>query len=389
MHALHITPYFAPAFRYGGPPRSVLGLCRGLRDAGVGVEVITTAADGEGILPVQTDCPVEYDGIRVTYLSPAFPRRFFGARLRAALSEALPRADLCHIHGLWNVPEWAAARAARSGGVPYVLSPRGMLLPAALGHRRWRKRLAMALFERANVRHAALLHATSAPEADALAAVAPGRPIVTIPNGVDMDRCETGAHLRARLGIPTNAFVVLSLGRLHRIKRLDLVAGAFGHLRRRVPSAHLILAGPDEGGLLEGLMASLADHREFVHATGAVADSDRPSCFAAADVVVQCSDAESFGMVTVEAMAAGRAVVVTRTCPWPEIDARQCGYVVDQTEEAIADGLARLAAHPADRQAMGLRGVAYVRDRFAWPMVARRMMAAYTEMLMKRGRDVA
>ena len=35
MRVLHVTPYFAPAFRYGGPPRSVLGLCRALLRAGV------------------------------------------------------------------------------------------------------------------------------------------------------------------------------------------------------------------------------------------------------------------------------------------------------------------------------------------------------------------
>ena len=46
MRILHVTPYFAPAFRYGGPPRSVLGLCRALGAAGIDVEVLTTTADG-------------------------------------------------------------------------------------------------------------------------------------------------------------------------------------------------------------------------------------------------------------------------------------------------------------------------------------------------------
>ena len=51
MRVLHVTPYFAPAFRYGGPPRSILGLCRALGEAGVDVEVFTTTANGPEPLP--------------------------------------------------------------------------------------------------------------------------------------------------------------------------------------------------------------------------------------------------------------------------------------------------------------------------------------------------
>ena len=46
MRVVHVTPYFAPAFRYGGPPRSVLGLCRALGRAGADVRVVTTSANG-------------------------------------------------------------------------------------------------------------------------------------------------------------------------------------------------------------------------------------------------------------------------------------------------------------------------------------------------------
>ena len=49
MRVLHVTPYFAPAFVYGGPPRSVLGLCRALRRAGAQVDVVTTTANGSAL----------------------------------------------------------------------------------------------------------------------------------------------------------------------------------------------------------------------------------------------------------------------------------------------------------------------------------------------------
>src|SRR5262245_11788889 len=127
LRALHVTPYFAPAFAYGGPPRSILGLCRGLQGSGVDVSVLTTTAAGGSRPPLAAGSD-SYAGIPVRYFPHAFPRRLFGARgLRAAIDAEASRADLVHVHGLWHLPGWIAARAARRAGIPYVLSPRGML----------------------------------------------------------------------------------------------------------------------------------------------------------------------------------------------------------------------------------------------------------------------
>ena len=57
LRVLHVSAYFAPAFRYGGPPRSILGLCQALTRAGAAVEVFTTTANGDAPLPAATDVP--------------------------------------------------------------------------------------------------------------------------------------------------------------------------------------------------------------------------------------------------------------------------------------------------------------------------------------------
>src|SRR5262249_36544359 len=126
--------------------------------------VITLALDGAPAAANGHGEARAYEGVPVQYLPPAFPRRLFGARLQGPLTEALSRADVCHVHGIWNVPEWSATRLARAHGVPYVVSPRGMLLPAAFRRGRWRKRLAFELLERTSLERAAFLHATSTEE---------------------------------------------------------------------------------------------------------------------------------------------------------------------------------------------------------------------------------
>ncbi|MEP6919458.1 MAG: glycosyltransferase, partial [Acidobacteriota bacterium] len=301
---------------YGGPPASVLGLCQGLQRAGIDVEVVTTTANGRDSLPPSAPGGDVDQGVAVRYAERSWPRRFFGARVREPLADALSRADLCHIHGIWNVPEWWASYLARAARVPYVISPRGMLQPQAARIGRRRKEVALALLERRNLSGAALLHATSDQEAEAIRALGFGRPIAVVPNGVDLSCVEAvGRGYRARLGIPADAFVVLFLGRMHRIKRIDLLADAFVELRATHPRAHLVLAGPDEHQLLPDLRRRLSAHADHLHTIGAIHGGDKWALLRDADAMVQCSDSESFGLSVVESLAAGVPVVATRTCP--------------------------------------------------------------------------
>jgi glycosyltransferase involved in cell wall biosynthesis len=381
VRVLHVSPYFAPARQYGGPPASVLGLCKGLQGAGIDVEVVTTTANGRTPLPPSAAGGGEYEGVPVQYVAAAFPRRFFGARLRQPLTAALARADVCHIHGVWNVPEWWASRLARAGGVPYVVSPRGMLQPQAMRRGRWRKAIAYSLLERRNLEGAALLHATSEQEAAAIRDLRLDVPVATVPNGVDLAAARQAARgYRTRLGIPPGAFVVLFLGRMHRIKRLDLLGGAFAGVRATHPSVHLVLAGPDEHGLIPDLLRRLSEHAGAVHALDVVSGAEKWALLKDADVMVQCSDSESFGLAVVESLAAGVPVIATRTTPWGEIEARECGFWVEQSAPAIAAAIRTLVDDPARRARMGERAAALAHERYGWDAIAPAMARLYSEL---------
>ena len=75
-------------------------------------------------------------------------------------------------------------------------------------------------------------------------------------------------------------------------------------------------------------------------------------------------------MTVVESLAAGVPAVVTRTCPWPEIEMRQCGFWVEQNVPAIAAALRVLADDPANRRRMGENAMAFARERFGWDAIA-------------------
>lgn len=381
MRVLHVSAYFAPAFVYGGPPRTIFGLTRALRDASIDVRVVTTTANGADDLAAARD-GTTYGGVPVRYCERTFPRFLWNAQqIGGVLAEEAEAADLIHIHGLWHAPGWIAAAAARRTGVPYVLSPRGMLEPAARSIRSWRKRAAFVAFERRNLAGAARLHATAAAEAARLAVFADPARIVTIPNGVDLDAPSGTSDIRSHAGIAPGEPIVLFLGRVHPIKRLDLLIDAVAAVRQRHPDVHLVIAGPDERQTLSGLAPHLDRLGRAVHCVGYVDDAQKAAWLRAATLVGLCSDSENFGTVVAEALAARRPVVVTRTCPWPEVERAGCGFWIDQTAEAIADAIQQIIADPDGARAMGERGRTLVESTYAWPVIGRAMARCYEDVL--------
>ena len=389
MRVLHVTPYFAPAFRYGGPPRSILGLCRALGEAGVDVEVFTTTANGPDPLPAAPG-GTAYDGVPVRYFPLAWPRRYWrGAGLRSALMRSVAQADLVHIHGVWSITGWSGVSCARAAGVPYVISPRGMLQPVAMQRHRAMKSLAYWSVERANLRSAALLHATSPLEAAELTPYGP--PVVSIANGVTPAELSVAAVGRlldqARLR-PGDAIITF-LGRLHPIKRLDLLAEAFAIVRQAHSNARLVIAGPDEGGHraeVEPLFASFASDVRWLGAVGAETTGALLACSRA---LVLCSDSESFGMSVAEALMSAVPVVVTTRSGWVDVEKTGCGFSVAHDPVAIADGLLRILDRPTDAALMGMRGQAWARQTFAWDSIGRAMRDAYENVLVRSPRQVA
>jgi len=380
VRVVHVCAYFAPAFVYGGPPRSVFELCRAQQRAGADVRVVTTTANGDVELDEAIIGRGEYEGIPVHYCERAWPRSIFHApSLGAAVADALRDADILHIHGLWNATVWAAAAAARQEQRPYLLSPRGMLAPAALEHDAWRKRLVYPITDRRVIRDAARLHATSGTElADIEAMIGAGR-AVYVPNGVDLPPMSNADPRVARqqFGLPAGASIILFLGRLHPIKRLDLLAAAFARVRARYPEAHLVIAGPDESGHRAALAPLFTPFGSSVTWTGRVDDATKRRWLEAASALVMCSNAESFGMSVAEAMAAAKPVVVTRTCPWPDVESHSAGFWVEQAPDAIAHALMTLIGEPVTADAMGRRGRSLIAARYSWSHVAAALLAEY------------
>ncbi len=379
MRLAHLVPSYLPAVRYGGPIRSVHGLARGLVRLGHRVTVLTTNVDGPGESPVPVDRPVVLDGVTVRYVPVGRPRRIARApAMIPVLRQLLAKADLVHLHAVWQWPTWVGARAAERAGIPYVLSPRGMLVGELIARKSaLAKRLWLAAIERRTLARAAAIHATSAIEAAELRALRLDlAPVVEVPNGVDLPEREpdpTAAEAAWR-GVPPGSRV-LYLGRVSWEKGIDRLVEATA----LAPHWAVIIAGNDETGASDALRAlaaerGIADRLRF---TGRVEGDAKWALLAGADVLVLPSLSENWGLVVTEALGMGTPVVVTRGVGAAELVVRhELGAVVDGTPEALAAAIASLLRDPERRRAMGERGRRIVRERYSWDAVAPLMAEA-------------
>ena len=386
MKILHVVASYLPATRYGGTIVSVHGLCRALAERGHEVHVFTTSVDGDRDSNVPHETPVNVDGVTVWYFrSPRFRRVYWAPGLRRMLRGHVGEFDVVHTHAIYLWPLWTAARLAQQAGVPYVVSPRGMLEKELIEHKSavWKAGL-IGFIEKRTLEHAAAVHMTSVREAEQAAAFGFQLPPVSvIPNGVALDP-PSGARVSEGISnIAGGAPFVLFLGRVNWKKGLDRLINALPHMR----DARLVIAGNDEEEytLVLDDLARQAGVSDRVIFTGPIHGKDKAALLSSARVLALPSYSENFGNVVVEAMAAGCPVVVTREVGMADaVEEIGAGIVAEGTPAALGSAISALIADEPRRSQMGEKGRAAAADRFSWSAVAAQMEQMYQSVAASR-----
>ena len=137
------------------------------RQEGMKSKSLLRTLTGRETVPCQSELPVNLEGVQVRYFPcPLLRRLYWAPALGRALESEIGKFDAVHLHSVFLWPTWAAARAARKANVPYVLSPRGMLVRDLIGRRsRLAKSAWIQIIERSNLEQAAAVHLTSQLEA--------------------------------------------------------------------------------------------------------------------------------------------------------------------------------------------------------------------------------
>jgi glycosyltransferase involved in cell wall biosynthesis len=165
-------------------------------------------------------------------------------------------------------------------------------------------------------------------------------------------------------------FTVLYVGRLYRRKRVDILLRAATILRGRIPELELRVVG---GGPCAAALRALPGDAVWL---GDVSRAQLAAEFNRASVFCLPSVQEGFGIVLLEAMAAGKAIVASRAAAIPET-APHAALVEPDDPEALAAAIERLYYSAAEREANAAAGAEWVRQ-FDAPRVARLFLEAAT-----------
>ncbi|MGN6486037.1 MAG: glycosyltransferase [Thermomicrobiales bacterium] len=389
MISLHTSPIARIGQRdAGGMNVYVRSLALQLARQGIQVDIFTRRSD-----PLTPEVVTVSPGVTVIHIAAGppedLPKNDLFPYIHAFSSEAAiyslsaqVRYDIIHAH-YW-LSGLAAEQLKRYWHVPSLLmfhtTAHMKNAVAASADRETALRLET---ERVLVRQADGLVAGNPDErADLAAMLGASHPdtICMVPPGVDLTRFSPGdrAGERAALGLDPDAHLVLAVGRVDPIKGFDTLLEAFRDLAHRDPSARLLLAGgdADDRGNPVGPMTAYAriagelGIRDRVRFIGSIPHEDLVHWYRAVDAVAVPSRYESFGLVAIEAMASGAAVVASNVGGLRfSIEDGVSGLLVPHSQPAaLAAALARVLADERLRADLGRNAVAAARP-FSWETV--------------------
>jgi glycosyltransferase involved in cell wall biosynthesis len=372
--------------------RAVFQLATHLQARGVGTVLLTRPATEAGAaFPGRVvEVPYGSGGRHGSVLDRTLRYPPFAMRLgvEAARLVRAGEVDVVDAQGLTALGYGRLRRQDASLAAPLVMNPQGMEEHQTRGL----KRLALTQL-RALSREAARLADRVVATDEATKGDVPRllgvdeAKVVVLPNGIDLDEMArvTPPDPRgfANAAVPDLADadpVLLSVGRQETYKGFGDVGAALERLRAEGalgPRWLWLVAG---AGAAPGLAPALAHH---VRALGRVPDAVLHALYERADLFVHATRFEGSSLVTLEAMAHGRAVVATRAGGIPDkVTDGATGRLVEPGDvDALAEAIAALLASPADRERMGAAGRAHVERHFAWPVLVDRTIALYESLL--------
>ena len=354
MNILHIIGSLSPAG--GGPPEAVRQLVKAYIEVGAQIEVVCLDRPGE---PFLKDIPCPVHALGQCYLG----KYGLSPKLSRWLNQNAVRFDGLVMNGIWTFPGVATRIAARKARRPYGIFVHGALDPwfnktYPLKHL---KKWIYWPIQHAVLHDAEAVFFTTGLERD-LAKQSFRKSkwkSVVVPYGINDPEESHPNHtkqIEAFYGVMPKLRgrrYLLFLARIHEKKGCDLLIGAFARVAASAPEVDLVVAGPDQAGLQHQLerMATELGIATRVHWPGFLGGDLKWGAIRACDAFVLPSHQENFGIAVVEALAAGRPVLISNQVNiWTEIDSDKVGLVDEDTLEGTERLLRRWLALPEQQR---------------------------------------
>ncbi len=333
-----------PENLWTGPHRVVFDISKRLSEAGNRVTVCTsdmldmaTKVSGS-----QRSFSHGFEIIRARNLSHQLYRSsglLITPDLGRFLSERIQDYDVVHVHEYTTYQNIAVRNLAKKHRIPYVLQAHGSL---PMSSKRVRKWLYYLFFGAKVLKDASRVIAVSEVEAEQYRILGvPNEKIEVIPNGIDLSEyadLPLKGFFRKKYGIDDR--MVLYLGRINKIKGIDILVRAFAKVVGKLGDVKLVVAGPDHGylGELKALIKTLKIEDDVL-ISGPLYGRDKLAAYVDADVYVLPSRYEIFGITVLESVACGTPVILTERCGIAGNFRNRVGLVVEPDSRNLQQAL--------------------------------------------------
>jgi glycosyltransferase involved in cell wall biosynthesis len=390
MKILQVTNFFKPSWESGGPARVVYEISKKLIERGHEVMVYTT--DGfKSRLNVEKNKAVNVDGIKTYYFrnfseylsrTMVLPTPYY---LPILARKEIKDFDVIHIHEHRTVLEVVVCHYAKKYNIPYILQAHGSVLPTFQNQRL--KNTFDLFFGYGILKDATKLIALTKTETGQYKKMdVDENKIEIVPNGIDLskhDNLPKRGEFRKKYSIGDDEKVILYLGRIHKIKGLDLLVKTFSDLIKELDDIRLVIVGPDDGFLstLKKQIEDLKIDGRILFA-GPLYERDKLEAYVDADVYVLPSVYETFPVTVLEACACGTPVIVTDRCGIADI-VNKVGYVVEYDKDQLRDAIIKILSDEGLRRRFGENGKRLVGVEFGWGPIVRKIEGIYETTLAK------
>jgi len=346
LRVLQVVPYFPPAWSYGGPVKISYDIAKNLVRRGHEVTVYTSdVINDRSRREVEIE---EMDGIQVhrfrTILKGAGSamKLFVTPEMIPIVREKIDTFDVIHLHEYRSFQNLVIHHYAKKFGRPYILQAHGSL-PRILAKQRL-KWIFDAFFGLRLLRDADRVIAISQIEAKQYENIGlPREKIHVIPNGIDLSEYNSLPQrgvFRKKYGIGDNEKIVLYLGRIHRIKGIDLLIEAFANLQKELKNVKLVIVGPDDGYLFDcRKLARRLRIDENVLFITPLYGINKLQAYVDADVYVLPSRYDASPISVLESIACGTPVILSENCCVSEILGNNVGVIVRFSPEELRQAL--------------------------------------------------
>lgn len=374
MRVSFISSSFYPATFYGGPISATWDLSKKLARRGVEVYVSTTNANGDVKLNEERNRFVKKEeNLFVKYYNEQIINNI-SLRFLFGIWLDIKKSDVVYIQYLFHYTVLFSLLFSVVFSKRTIISPRGSFSSFTLSNKSpilkliWLNYFIRPFYKRV------IWQASSYLEKEDIVRIFPDAKIEVINDGVNFDYFQDldsfdGTELVEKFTkekFDKVSTIFFSMGRLHEIKGFDVLIDAFDLFLNEHKDAKLLIAGGDDG--MQSKLEKQIIDLQLMHSVfliGAVDSIEKRILLNNCDYFALASEFESFGIVIIEALSAGKPIVLSNKTPWMDLEINNCGILANNDKNSFFNAFNKII----NKKYISHDIKEYVKNNYDWEVI--------------------